>query len=107
MSRTITTLLAAALVVLPAVASAQKVKTDYDRAVNFASYRTYFWAKTDAGANDIANQRIVTAVDEWLAKAGWAKASEGQADLALLANVSTKERQTLNTMYDSFGGGGW
>jgi Domain of unknown function (DUF4136) len=106
----ITLLLATALVV-PAVASAQKVHTDYDRAVNFAQYKTYFWAKTDAGANDIANQRILTAVDEWLAKAGWTKAAEGEAQLALMANVSTKERQTINTMYDSYGGGwgygGW
>ena len=111
MSHRISMLLAAALVIVPAVASAQKVRTDYDHAVNFAPFKTYFWAKTDAGVNDIANQRIVAAVDEWLGRAGWTKAPQGEAQLAVMANVSAKERQTLNTMYDSYGGGwgygGW
>jgi hypothetical protein len=93
-------------------AQAQDVKTDFDPAANFAAYKTYFWAKTDpVPGNDIANSRVLAAVDQWFAQKGWTKVPEGQADLAVIANVSTAERKSLDTFYSGgyggYGYGGW
>src|SRR6516165_793094 len=64
---------------------AQKVQTDANQSVNFSSFKTYFWAKTDPlPGNDITNQRIMDAVDRGMASHGWTKAPEGQADLAVV-----------------------
>ena len=91
------------------VAGAQTVHTDSAPSVNFSSFKTYYWAKTDpVPGNDITNQRIIAAVDGGMASRGWTKAPQGQADLAVVANVSTKQRQSLDTFYGGYGGfGGW
>lgn len=102
---------AAALAVGPVVAWAQTVHTDYSPSVDFSSFKTYYWAKTDPmPGNDITSQRIMEAVDRGMARRGWTKAPQGQADLAVVANVSTQQQQTLDTFYSGFGGwrwGGW
>ena len=95
---------AVALVIGPAAAWAQDVHTSYSPSVNFSSFQTYYWAKADAlPGHDIVNQQIMAAVDQGMAEHGWTKAPEGQADLAVVANVSTQQRQQLETFY----GGGW
>jgi len=99
---------AVALAIGPAVAWAQDVHTSSMPGVNFSSFQTYYWAKTDAvPGNDILNERIMAAVDRGMAQRGWTKAPEGQADLAVAANVSTNERQKLETFYGGPGWGGW
>ena len=99
---------AVALAIGAGVAGAQTVHTDSDPSVNFSSFKTYYWAKTDPVAgNDITNQRIMAAVDRGMASRGWTKAPQGQANLAVVANVSTKQRQTLDTFYGGYGGWGW
>src|SRR5262245_38609096 len=90
--------LAVALAIGPAVGWAQGVYTSSSPSVNFSSFKTYYWAKTDVlPGNDIANQQIMAAVDRGMAEHGWTKAPEGQADLAVVANVSTQQRQKLET----------
>src|SRR5690349_20933413 len=97
-----------ALVISPAVTWAQDVHTSFSPSANFSSFRTYYWANTDAvPGNDIVNQRIMAAVDRGMAQRGWTKAPEGEADLAVVANVSTQERQKLDTFYGGWGWGGW
>jgi len=60
---------AVALAIGPAVAWAQDVHTSSMPAVNFSSFKTYYWAKTDAvPGNDIVNERIMAAVDRGMAK---------------------------------------
>src|SRR5687768_9712730 len=96
------------LLVSPAPASAQKVKTDFDPAVNFASVKTYYWAKTDPiPGNDLVNQRIVSAVDYWLTSKGWTKVADEQADIAVAAHVATQQSQSVSTFYDGMGYGPW
>jgi hypothetical protein len=86
---------------------AQKVKTDFDRSVNFSSFKTYFWAKTDPiPTNELMNQRVIAAIDQWLTAKGWTKVPQGQADVAVVASVATQESKSLDTFY-SGGMGGW
>ncbi len=87
---------------------AQEVSTDFDPSTNFAMFRTYYWAKSDAiPGNDIQNQRIMNAVDGWLMQKGWTKAPKGTADVAIAAHVSTNTKKTLETFYGGWGGWGW
>jgi Domain of unknown function (DUF4136) len=87
-------------------ASAQQVKTDYDRSANFAQYKTYSWehVKTQ-DALDV--DRIKSAVNTALAAKGWTQVDSG-GDVSIVAVEMTRDQQTLNTFYDGFGGGwGW
>ena len=87
-------------------ASAQQVKTDYDRGANFGQYKTYSWAQVKTkDALDV--DRIKTAVNAALAAKGWTQVDSG-GDVCIVAIEITQNRQTLNTFYDGFGGGwGW
>src|SRR6202030_2860200 len=87
-------------------ASAQQVKTDYDRSANFTQYKTYSWEQVktkdalDAG-------RIKSAVNAVLATKGWTQVDSG-GDVSIVAMEITQHQQTLNTFYDGMGGGwGW
>jgi hypothetical protein len=85
-------------------ALAQKVTTDYDKAANFAQYKTYSWIKEPKTSNPLMRQRIVEEINGALAARGL-RLVTGQADLAVAAHVATQQERTLNTFYDGFGGG--
>jgi uncharacterized protein DUF4136 len=86
--------------------SAQQVKTDYDRGINFGQYKTYSWEQVKTkDALDV--DRIKTAVNAALAAKGWTLVDSG-GDVSVIAIEMTHNQQTLNTFYDGFGGGwGW
>jgi Domain of unknown function (DUF4136) len=90
----------------PARASAQQVKTDYDRSANFAQYKTFSWQHVKTkDALDV--DRIKNAVNAALAAKGWTQVDSG-GDVSIIAIEMTQQQQTLNTFYDGFGGGwGW
>jgi hypothetical protein len=89
-----------------AKSSAQQVKTDYDRAVNFGQYKTYSWAQVKTkDALDV--DRIKNAVNAALTAKGWTQV-DSDGDVSIVAIEITRNQQTLNTFYDGFGGGwGW
>src|SRR6202790_4974488 len=87
-------------------ASAQQVKTDYDRNANFAQYKTYSWEHVKT-QDPLDVDRIKTAVNGALAAKGWTQVDSG-GDVSIVAVEITRNRQTLNTFYDGLGGGwGW
>jgi len=86
-------------------AFAQKVKTDFDRSVSFAPFKTYYWLKTDPGKDRLMDQRIISSVDYWLTARGWTKVPEAEADIAVASHVSLEQGQTLNTFYEGWGEG--
>ena len=83
-------------------AFAQQVSTDYDHAANFASYKTYSWAKVEI-ADPLWQGRIQGYIDAQLAAKGWTKAASG-GDAAVVTIGTTQQKQQLNTYYS---GGGW
>lgn len=90
----------------PGKSPAQQVKIDYDRSVNFMQYKTYSWEHVQT-KDPLDVSRIKSAVDTALAARGWTLVNSG-GDVSIVAIEMTRERQTLNTFYDSFGGGwGW
>jgi len=91
---------------LAATASAQQVKTDYDRGAHFAQYKTYSWEQVKT-KDPLDVDRIKSAVNGALAARSWAQADSG-GDVSIVAMEITHNQQTLNTFYDGFGGGwGW
>lgn len=80
-----------------------EVKTDYDHHADFARYHTYSWIKVQA-QDPLWNDRIKSAVDSQLTAKGWQLVPTG-GDAAVSAYGSTHNQQSLETMYDGFGGG--
>lgn len=94
------------LSVLASTLAAQQVKSDYDRGVNFAQYKTYSWEHVET-KDPLFIDRIKSAVNSALAATGWKQVESG-GDISIIAVQMTHDRQTLNTFYDGFGGGwGW
>jgi hypothetical protein len=98
------------LALTTAVASsalAQTVRTDYDKSVDFAQYKTFMWIQPPKTNDPLMAQRMVDDVDAALAAKSLQLVTDN-ADLAIAAHAATQERHTLNTFYDGFGGGwGW
>ena len=92
------------LVVLPALAVAQDVKIDYDKAFNFAPVKTYSLALGTAWGNDLSQRRVLAEFDEALAAKGWKKAADGQADVQVILHGATQTKRSANTFYSGMGG---
>jgi hypothetical protein len=94
------------MLLLAGIASAQQVKTDYDRSANFAQYKTYSWEHVKT--QDTLNvDRIKSAVNTALAAKGLTQVDSG-GEISIVAVEMTQNQQTLNTFYNGFGGGwGW
>ncbi len=87
-------------------ASAQQVKTDYDRSTNFAQYKSYSWEHVKT-QDPLDVERIKSAVNAALAAKGWTQVDSG-GDVSIVALEITRNQETLNTFYDGLGGGwGW
>jgi hypothetical protein len=97
------------LVALPA--TAQTVHVDYDRSVDFDSFRSFAWAATPEtsirGESPLTHSRIKNAIEHYLAEAGLVE-DTAQPDVYVTYHTSSKEEVTYHT--SSFGadyGGGW
>src|SRR6201997_1809173 len=94
------------MIFLAGTASAQQVKTDYDRNANFAQYKTYSWEQVKT-KDSLDVDRIKAAVNAALAAKGWTQVESG-GDVSIVAMEIARNQQTLSTFYDGFGGGwGW
>ena len=91
------------VLLLASAASAQQVKTDYDRNANFSQYKTYSWEKVQT-QDPLWVARIKEAVNASLTAKGLTPVASG-GDVAIVAIETTQKQQTLNTFYDGFGGG--
>jgi hypothetical protein len=99
-------LFSVAIAILAATASFAEVKTDYDRTAEFSRYKTYSWGKVHT-QNPLWVDRIKAAIASALAARGWTEVESG-GDVSIMVLEMSEEHRTLNTFYDSFGGGwGW
>jgi hypothetical protein len=88
------------------ISAAQQVKTDYDRAADFAQYKTYSWEHLKT-KDPLFVDRIKNAVNAVLAARGWKQVESG-GDVSIVAIQMTSNQETLTTFYNGFGGGwGW
>jgi hypothetical protein len=99
-------LIAFALTLALTACTTYRVYTDYDPAARFASYGTYSWRTTPDQVSPLIAQRIVDAVDVQLRAKGWSAVATG-GDVAIAANVATRQEYYLSDLYAApYGGGG-
>jgi Domain of unknown function (DUF4136) len=73
------------LALLGTIALAQSVTYDYDRAVHFATYKTYAWAHGTELTDELNHARVVRALDAVLAAKGLARVEASANPDALVA----------------------
>lgn len=100
--------LASGVFFLPGLLAAQKVEVDYAHGEDFSKYKTYTWVKepTIESPDQLVEQRIVSNVDETLAKKGLKRVDSGGDVMVAYQSSVTKQTQ-LTTMTSGMGGGGW
>ena len=101
-------LIACILTVALAACSSLSVYTDYDPAAQFSNYRTYSWRTTPDQISPLMSQRIVNAINDQLRAKGWTEvATDG--DIALAANVASRQEYDMDHFYGGpyWGGWGW
>jgi uncharacterized protein DUF4136 len=91
---------------LPTIAFAQKVTTDFDHKANFSQYKTFMWLREPRVRDPLMRRRVMDAVNAQLTAKGLQLVTDG-ADLGVIANGSTMQEQNLQTFYTGFGGWGW
>ncbi len=110
MSKMIRIVAQAALLAALAVAPtwAQDVNADWDKAVNFAAFKTYAWTQgtLPPGVNPLMVQRVNTGVEAELAAIGLVKVDK-DPDVLVAVHGATKEDVSLQSWGYSprFGGG--
>lgn len=100
-------LLAGALL-LPSIGLSQKVRFDYDHGADFSRYKTYRMVKIaeNSQVNQLTDQRILSALEENLAKRGLMRVETG-GDLLVGYQGSVTTETQYTTFNDGFGYYGW
>ena len=97
--------LTGALLMLPALALAQDVKIDFDKAYNFAPVKTYSIKIGTAWGNDLSQRRVLEEIDQAIAAKGWKKVTDDQADIHVILHGATQTKRNANTFYSGGMGG--
>lgn len=86
-------------------ASAQKVKVEYDKSVDFSKYKTYAWMERGAETRPLLHALLTAAIEEHLASRGLTKTEK---DPGLLLNyvgaVDPSTAFATVPVYPSYGG---
>jgi hypothetical protein len=101
---------ALALLLAPVVIFAQKVSYDYNKAANFASFKTYAHKQGTPAGQELIDQRIVAAIDTELAAKGLTKA-DANPDVFVVYHIAFDKEKDISTYSSGYGGGygayGW
>jgi hypothetical protein len=99
----------AAILLMPALALAQKVSYDFDKATNFASFKTYALKDGTKVGQPLIDDRIVAAIDAELAAKGFTKSAT--PDVFVVYHVAFDKEKDISTYSSGYGGGygayGW
>jgi hypothetical protein len=101
---------AMAILLAPALALAQKVSYDYNKAATFTAYKTYAHKDGTKVGQPLIDDRIVAAIDAELAAKGLTKA-EANPDVFVVYHVAFDKQKDISTFSSGYGGGygpyGW
>ena len=104
------TIAALAVLLLPVLVAAQKVSYDYDKALNFAGYKTYAHKDGTKVGQPLIDDHIVAAIDTELAAKGLTKV-ESNPDVFVIYHVAMDKEKDISTYSSGYGGGygpyGW
>jgi hypothetical protein len=105
-------LVAAAIAVLlvPVLAMAQKTSYDYNKAANFATFKTYAHREGTKVGQPLIDNRILAAIDAEMATKGLEKV-ESNPDVFVVYHVAFDKQKDISTFSSGYGGGygpyGW
>ena len=94
---------AVTLVLMGAVALAQNVTYDFDRAADFSRFRTYAWVRGTVLTDEINHDRVVNAINAQLAGKGLMQVEAGETPDVLVAYHASFDRDLQVTGFSS----GW
>ena len=96
---------AVSMTLLGTIALAQSVTYDFDRAANFASFRTYAWTRGTQLTDDLNHARVVQSIDRQLAMKGLTKVeTSASADLHIAYHASFDRNLQINAFGTGWGG---
>ena len=93
------------LLSLPAIAAAQDVKVDFDKAFDFSTIKTFSMKLGTGWGNDLSERRVLTEFEEEIVAKGWKKVDEAQANIQVVLHGATQTKRTASTFYSGMGGG--
>jgi hypothetical protein len=100
----------AAILLIPALAAAQKVSYDYDKGATFAAYKTYAHKAGTGVGQELIDARIVAAIDAELAAKGLTRV-ESNPDVFVVYHMAFDKQKDISTFSSGYGGGygpyGW
>jgi Domain of unknown function (DUF4136) len=101
---------AIAVVLASALLVAQKVSYDFEKAANFAAFKTYAHKDGTKVGQSLIDDRILAAIDSELGAKGLTK-SESNPDLFVVYHVAFDKEKDISTYSSGYGGGygpyGW
>ncbi len=101
---------AAALLLVPVLALAQKTSYDFNKSANFASFKTYATKEGTKVGQQLIDDRIEAAIDAALASKGFTKAASNP-DVFVVYHVAFDKQKDISTFSSGYGGGygayGW
>ena len=107
-----TRLVAAALAILlvPALAAAQKTSYDYDKTAAFSTFKTYTLKEGTSVGQKLIDDRIVAAIETELAAKGFTR-NDASPDVAVVYHIAFDKQKDISTFSSGYGGGygpyGW
>ena len=78
------------LLSLPAIAAAQDVKVDFDKAFDFSKVKTFSMKLGTGWGNDLSQRRVLTEFEEEIIAKGWKKVDEAQANIQVVLHGATQ-----------------
>ena len=93
----------AAILMIPALAAAQKVSYDFNKSANFASFKTYAHKDGTKVGQQLIDERIVNAIDAAMAAKGFTKSET--PDVFVVYHVAFDKEKDISTFSSGYGGG--
>ena len=94
----------AALLLVPALALAQKTSYDFSKTANFASFKTYATKDGTKVGQPLFDDRIAAAIDAAMAAKGFTKATSNP-DVFVVYHIAFDKEKDISTFSSGYGGG--
>jgi hypothetical protein len=94
----------ATLLLVPALALAQKVSYDFNKSSDFGSFKTYAHKDGTKVGQPLIDDRIVSAIDAAMAAKGFTKVADNP-DVVVVYHVAFDKEKDISTFSSGYGGG--
>ena len=103
---TLRSVITASILMIPALAAAQDVKIDFDKAFDFSTVKTYSIAIGTKWGNDLSERRVLAEFDQEIAAKGWKKVADNP-NIIVVLHGATQAKRNASTHYSGMGGYGY